>query len=439
MMEDQSWELARRLQAWSEGQLSRAIADAGSGNSMPTFVARQPIYDRNEGVYGYEILFRSRDTDSAEFADDNEATASTVVTTIADIGLEALVGPRMAFINVTREFLLNDFARLLPAGKVALELGRREAADADVRDKLRELADLGYLIVLDDFVMREDSEQLLDLAHMVKLDALSFTVEQLAEQVELVSQHDVRLIAERIENHEAFDHCRGAGFDLFQGYFFCQPNTVTGRGVPTNRLTQMELVAALQNPDVELEELDKVISRDLGISYRLLRFVNSAYFSLPRKVDSVHDAVVLLGSRNVRNWATLLTLATVDTHRSELVRTAMVRAKMCEELASAVGTVEPESAFTTGLFSVLDALMNVRMDEVLKELPLSRDVSVALLNHEGLLGQLLDWVLTYERGQFDQLEDASPVADLLLRDAYLKSVRWADEAMGAASSAAAAA
>ena len=247
--------------------------------------------------------------DTAEFTDDNAATASTIVTTIADIGLEALVGNRICFVNVTREFILNEFATLLPADRVALELGRLDAIDLDVRAKLAELREKGYTIVLDDFVLRSDSEPLLEVADMVKLDALSFSDQQLLDQAHELADRGIRLVAERIENHEAFERCKEAGFELFQGYFFCQPKTVTGKGVPAGRLAQVELVAALQDPDVELEELDAVISRDLGVSYRLLRFINSAYFSLPRRVDSVHDAIVLLGSRNVRSWAMLLTLA----------------------------------------------------------------------------------------------------------------------------------
>ncbi len=432
-MEENGWSLARRLESWPPPSLSRAISDAGSSEAAPTFVARQPIYDRRLEVFGYEMLFRGADVASAEFADDNAATASTVVTTIADIGLESLVGARTCFVNVTREFILNEFATLLPSDRVALELGRGVAADADVRAKLVELREKGYRIVLDDFVLRDDSMSLLEIADMVKLDALSFSDEQLVDQARELTAQGVRLVAERIENHEAFDRCKEAGFELFQGYFFCQPKTVTGKGVPANRLAQMELVVALQNPDVELEELDRVISRDLGVSYRLLRFVNSAYFSLPRRVDSVHDAIILLGSRNVRSWAMLLTLAEIDDQPSELVRTAMVRAKMGERIASALGTVDPESAFTVGLFSVLDALMSMRMEDVLSELPLSRDVSNALLAGEGLLGELLSWVITYERGDFGSLDSGSPAADAILRDAYLEAMRWADEATAASS------
>ncbi|HYX86488.1 MAG TPA: HDOD domain-containing protein [Gaiellales bacterium] len=430
-MSDPTWSQARRLQSWPPPSLSRAIADAGSAEASPTFVARQPIYDRAMEVYGYELLFRATNEDeAATIADLNEATASTIVTTFADIGLEALVGGRMCFVNVTREFILNDFVPLLPVGRVGLEISREVASDPNVALRLSELAEMGYIVVLHNFVMRPDSAPLLALAHMVKLDAHSFTDDQLRDQVRELSAHRVKLVAERIEDYAQFERCRAAGFEYFQGFFFCQPKTVTGKGIPSNRLAQVQLMAALQKPDVELEELDAVISRDLGVSYRLLRWINSAYFSLPRKVSSVHEALVLLGVRNVRSWAMLVTLAGLDDTPTELTRTAMLRAKMCELLAQALARPDTESYFTAGLFSVIDAFMNMRMVDVLAELPLAPGLHAALLEREGPLGEVLDWVTAYERGEFAALGEPVPSADRILRDAYVAALRYADETCG---------
>ena len=208
----------------------------------------------------------------------------------------------------------------------------------------------------------------------------------------------VRVAVAHLDDQAAYEFCRAAGADLFQGEFFCHPKTITGRGVPTNRLAQLELLAAVENPACELEDLDAVISRDLSLSYRLLRWINSAYFSLPRTVTSVREAVVLLGLRAVRNWATLITLANIDDQPSELVRTAMTRAKMAELVALGLGERDTEAYFTVGLFSALDALMNARMEDVLDSLPLGEDVRSALLRREGPMGDALSWVMAYERG-----------------------------------------
>ena len=426
-MIERAWSEARRLESWPPPSLSKAIASAGSATSSPSFVARQPIYDRQLDVYAYELLFRDGDVDHAEISDEESATASTVVTTFSDIGLDALVGGRCAFVNTTRDFIMHDFVTLLPAGRVVLELHRGDALDPEVLDKLRHLAELGYLIALDDFVIREDSLPLLEVAHFIKFDVQAFTRDQLADQVRALRDHKVRLIASKIEDHHTFDFCKEVGFDHFQGYFFCQPKTVTGRGIPSNRLTQMRLMAVLQNPHCPLEDLERAITTDLGVSFRLLRWINSAYFSLPRKVNSVHEALMLLGVRNVRSWALLMTLATIDDQPSELVRTAMIRGKMCELIAKAIDRPDPDAHFTVGLFSVVDAFMNMRMEDVLSELPLSIEVAAALRDQSGPLGEVLSWVLTYERGRFECLQPA-PEADSMLRDAYLVALRFAEEA-----------
>jgi EAL and modified HD-GYP domain-containing signal transduction protein len=406
---------ARRIESWPPPSLARAIQTAGGGEPAPSFAARQPIYDRALDVHAYELLFRAGDADHA------------VVTTFADIGLDALVAGRSGFVSVTRDFVMDGLVTLLPAGRVALELHLSDVLDSRVLSELTRLGGLGYTIVLDDFVMRDDSLPLLEVAHYVKLDVPAFTRDQLAEQVAELEPYDVELIAAGIEDHHTFEFCKEAGFDYFQGYFFCQPRTVAGHGIPPNRLSQLRMMAVLQDPDCEPDDLEHAISSDLGLSIRLLRWINSAYFLLPRKVSSVREALMLLGVRNVRSWALLMTLAGIEDQPSELIRTAMTRAKMCELVAQALDRPDADAHFTVGLFSVVDAFMDTSMRDVLSELPLSPEVSEALLERSGHLGEVLDWVLAYERGQFECLTP-SPRADAVLRDAYVVALRFADEA-----------
>jgi EAL and modified HD-GYP domain-containing signal transduction protein len=313
---------------------------------------------------------------------------------------------------------------------VALELHRADAVDAQVLAELERLGGLGYTIVLDGFVVRDDSLPLLEVADYVKLDARAFSREQLTAQVAQLEPYDVELIAAGIEDHLTFELCKEVGFDYFQGDFFCRPRTVAGHGIPANRLAQMRMMAVLQDPDRELD-LERAISGDLGLSDRLLRWINSAYFLLPRKVGSVREALMLLGARNVRSWALLMTLAGIEDQPAELIRTAMTRAKMCELVAQALDRPDADSHFTVGLFSVVDALMDTSMRDLLSELPLPAEVSDALLGGSGHLGEVLDWVLAYERGDFECLTP-SPRADAVLRDAYVVALRFADEAESAA-------
>jgi len=409
----------------------RAVADISAGNAegvvSPSFVARQPIYDARLDVYAYELLFRSADIDFADHRDGDSATASTVVATFADIGLDALVGGRCAFVNATRDFVTRGFVSLLPAGRVALELSAEDAGDPQVRAELERLAGQGYLIAIHGLCAVEDADALLEVAHFVKIDVRSLMRKEVAHQVRRLAGHKVRLIAEKIEDHESFEFCKRIGFDYFQGFFFCQPKTVTGRGVPANRLTQMRLMAVLEDPACSADELEGAITEDLGVSIRLLRWINSPYFSLPRKVESVREALTLLGEKNVRSWALLVTLAGVDDQPSELARTGMIRAKMCELIARALDRPNPDAHFTVGLFSVADAQMGMAMSDVVAELPLSPAVSDALRDHSGPLGEVLSWVIAYERGQFDAFT-ASLGRDTLLRDTYVVALRFADEA-----------
>jgi c-di-GMP phosphodiesterase len=414
---------ARRIASWPPPSLARAIETGATGESAPSFAARQPIYDRALGVHAYELVFRAGDTEVA--------IAGTVVTSFADIGLDALVGGRPGFVNVTRDFVMHGLATLLPAGRVALELHHPDVLDPQVLAELTRLSGLGYTIVLDDFVMRDDSRPLLEVAHYLKLDVQAFTPDQLAEQVAGLKPYNVKLIATGIDDHTTFEFCNEAGFDYFQGYFFCRPRAVAGNGIPANRLAQMRMMAVLHDPDCELDALEHAICNDLGLSIRLLRWINSAYFLLPRKVSSVREALMLLGVRNVRSWALLMTLAGIEDQPGELIRTAMMRAKMCELVAQALDRADADAHFTVGLFSVVDAFMNTSMRDVLSELPLSPEVSDALLERSGHLGEVLDWVLTYERGRFECLTP-SPRADAVLRDAYVVALRFADEAESSA-------
>jgi len=418
-----TWSEARRIESWPPPSLARAVQNAGGGEPAPSFAARRPIYDRGLDVHAYALLFRAGDT--------GQATAETVVTTFADIGLDALVGGRSGFVSVTRDFVMGGLVTTLPAERVALELHRSDVVDPQVLAELERLGGLGYTIVLDGFVVRGDSMPLLEVADYVKLDARVFSRDELAEQVAELEPYDVELIAAGIEDHATFELCKEVGFDYFQGDFFCRPRTVAGHGIPANRLAQVRMMAVLQDPDCELDDLEQAISGDLGLSVRLLRWINSAYFLLPRKVGSVREALLLLGVRNVRSWALLMTLAGIEDQPGELIRTAMTRAKMCELMAQALDRPDPDAHFTVGLFSVVDAFMDTSMPDVLNELPLPAEVSDALLGRCGHLGEVLDWVLAYERGDFECLTP-SPRADAMLRDAYVVALRFADEAESSA-------
>ncbi|HLK42876.1 MAG TPA: HDOD domain-containing protein [Thermoleophilia bacterium] len=411
------WTSARRLQSWPAPALSQAIAQKGSSAAATRFVSRHPIHDRQLRACGYELRFHG----DAQVSDETAAAATAIVSTVADIGLDALVGTRRAWLSATRTLICSDTLMLLPAERVTIQVGRTVAGGPDVVTHLSRLRSKGYRIALTDVVVRDDVLPLLDAVDAVKIDVSDLTDEQLQSQIQLLAGRELEIVAQAVDSRDRYDACVAAGFDRFQGDFFCEPHAVAGRGVPAGRTAQMQLLSALQDPGAGLEEIEQAIRLDVGVGFRLLRFINSAYFPLPRRVSSVHEALVLLGLDNVRNWALLMTFSSMEDRPAELTRTATTRAQMCDRLARRLGRPDPEAYFTAGLFSVLDAFMGMRMEDALASLPLTEPLQDALLRCEGPLGEVLGWVLRYEAG-----DDPPAGTSELLGRAYLEALQFAD-------------
>ncbi|MDP1708954.1 MAG: HDOD domain-containing protein [Gammaproteobacteria bacterium] len=394
---------------------------------MPNaFIARQPIYDRALDVIGYELLFRSGETSHANFADADQATSQVMLNAFMEIGLENIVGEHLAFFNLTRAFIVGHYRLPFPPGRGCLEILESVAMDDAVVAAVRHLSSQGYTIVLDDFVYHEKLRPLVEIADIIKIDVLAQGHVEVQRDVSLLRKYGAKLLAEKVETQEMLDFCRELGFDYYQGYFFCKPKVISGSRMPTNRIAALQLLAALQNPDISVTELETLVERDVAMSYKLMRCINSAFYSLPRKVESIRQAIIILGSQWLRTWVSLMVLTNIDDKPRELLVTAMVRAKMCELLATAAGQKGSERFFVAGLFSVLDALMDRPLEDLLKMLPLADEVSNALLHYQGPIGKTLKCVLAYDRGQWDDVH--CPVMDTAgVAQAYLDSVAWAEQ------------
>ncbi len=261
---------------------------------------------------------------------------------------------------------------------------------------------------------------------VVKLDLIAMDRTRLEEYVGSLRKRKVKLLAEKVETQEVFDLCKNLGFDYFQGYFLCRPNVIKGHRMPATRLVILRLLAKLQAPDIEFRDLEEIVRQDVSLSYKLLRLINSAFYARPAEIKSIRQALTLLGLRQVQAWVSLLVLSKIDDKPHELMITAMMRAKMCEFLALISQEHSAETGFMTGLFSVLDALLDLPPEEVLASLPLSEDITSALLHYEGSLGALLRCILAYERGDWEGVAYPGLEAGVV-RDAYLKSLSWATE------------
>jgi len=385
-------------------------------------LARQPIFDNDLGIDGFELLYREVGADGRP-VDGGKATATVLVAALADVGLQRLVGEQRAFLNVDRDFLMAFRPLPLPPERVVLELVEDQLVDDELVEVLTELVDDGFTLALDNFDHRPAYEPLLGLAHIAKLDVQALSEQRVADNIGILRERGLEIIAEKVETRDELDRCRKLGITRFQGFFFERPELVSGRPTPTLRLGA--IAELLEAEDDDFDALERLISHDVGVSHKLLRLANSAHVAPRNEVRSVRHALALIGGRTVRRWTTLLMLAEAQGHAHELLVTALVRARCCEVRADRDAAVDADRAFTVGLFSVADALLDMPLAEVLDALPFDEALTAALLEHAGPEGRLLKAVVDYEHGRF---EDAAGNQDVTgLSDAYYDAVEWATE------------
>ncbi len=395
---------------------------------MPdVFIGRQPIFDQNFEVCAYELLFRSReDQQSADFIDGDSATSRVMLNTFADIGLSKLVGKHQAFINLTRYFLEDPQRIVMPPGQIVLEVLEDVEPDDMILETLKVLKNQGHTIALDDFIYHEKLQPMVSLADIIKIDITILSMEEIRQHVELFRRQSIRLLAEKVETYEEFEALKEIGFDYYQGYFFSKPTIIQGKGLESNQLSIMRLVASVNDASLEVSELSEIIGTDISLSHKILKFINSAASGLRTQVDSIQRAVVLLGLNKIKNWVSLIALASTPDKPEALSTLALVRARTCEQLARTCAQPKPDSFFTIGLFSTLDAMMNQPIEDLLVELPLSEELKSALVNRDGVYGQALNCVVAMETNSFCNIEFME-LELVELSEIYLSAILWADQ------------
>ncbi len=393
------------------------------------FIARQPIYNRDKLVMGYELLYRNSLLNEAIIQDADQASCETILNSFMHIGIDNIAGSALAFVNLPREFLINENLTPMFNEQTILEILEDIEPDEDVINGIKRLKAKGYRIALDDFVFKEKLIPFVELADFIKIDILALTTEEVEEQLTLLKPYKVQFIAEKIETHELHQFCYELGFDYFQGYFYCYPEMLKKKSIPSNKLVILNLIQSLQKPDIESHDLEKILVQDITLSYKLLRYINSATFGLRREVDSIKDAIILLGINNLKNWVSLIMMSKiVESKPTELIVTGMIRGKMCELLAEKHHPEIKHQMFVIGLFSVLDALMDQPLIDLLDSVILSTDIKLALLDFAGNQGKIYNYVLQYEKSNWNELYNSDINAAELIQS-YLASVNWADQSM----------
>ncbi|MDO6460203.1 HDOD domain-containing protein [Granulosicoccaceae sp. 1_MG-2023] len=391
------------------------------------FIGRQPILDRDMQLYAYELLFRSgQQGNQAGTPDDDFATSQVITTAFTDIGLDKLVRDKFAFVNVPYRFIVEPDLLPMDPDQVVLELLESVQIDDAVVAGIETLHKRGFTIALDDFIYSRDYDRVLPYVDLIKIDITQFPPEQWATEVARARHYGCRVLAEKVETQEEYARLRALKVDYYQGYFFARPSVVAGQRIASSKLSLLQLLAGINDPDIELEELQRLISKDVGISVKSLNYVNSAASGLNRKVESIHEAIIYLGRNTIRSWVTLIIMASVDDKPDELMIMALVRARFCEMLAARLGRERQDRYFTVGLFSVLDSLLDAPLEEIIEPMSLPGSMQKALLRHEGEKGAMLRLAMDMEFG-FAGDEDFAGVGTDELADMHLEALSWADD------------
>lgn len=400
--------------------------------STEAFIARQPIVNGNHQLMAYELLFRhSAHAETAQIDSDVDAGITVIANTLCNMGTEWLLKGKLAFVNMELSMLTSGFSTLLPADKVVIEVVETVEPTPEVIDRISELRQAGYRFALDDFHFRPELEPLLQLANYVKLDVLAHSAAELATMARQLRRYPVKLIAEKVETLEQFRHCRELGFDYFQGYYFARPENMVSKIINPGHATVLQLLDKVRQ-GADTRDLEALFKKDVALTFKLLRYINSAGFGLSCEVQSIRHAVSILGMQPLYRWLTLLLVTAGGSPTSPtLSRTAITRGRLCELLGKHIlARNDQDNLFIVGVFSLLPAFLEMPMDQVLERVVISDKIADALLDRSGIYGPFLSLVEAVESGDESQLENLATSLMLSpgqVSEAHLQSLAWVEQ------------
>jgi len=398
---------------------------------MDIYVARQPIFRKDKTVFAYELLFRDGTSNFFTGIDGNVATSNVLSHSYFSIGLENISGNNLAFINFTRDLLLKQIPQLFSRDKLVVEVLEDVQPDEDVITACKELSQKGYPIALDDFFYHSDMKPLIELANIIKFDFRSTDLMEIKKIIQQLSKYKLKFLAEKVETNDEFKKALAMGFEYFQGYFFSKPEVIKGKDISSNQINLLEIMAEINKDDFQFKKIEAIIARDVAVSYKLMRYINSAYFRMARKISSIKQALALLGEKGVRNFLSLVAMTKLAENKpDELIKTSIIRAKFCELVGEKNKTgIDPSELFTLGLFSSIDAVLDDTMENLMSKLPLSDDLKKALIGTEGALNNYIKLAVSYEKGDWEGVSRylaAIRVDGSLLPQIYIDAVIWAE-------------
>jgi c-di-GMP-related signal transduction protein len=398
--------------------------------SYTRYIARQPILDREQNTHGYELLFRAGPEKFFRSNDPDLATCHTIDFSML-FGSSALTGGLPAFINCTRNILLHDVITLLPRDRVVIEVLEGVTANDETIGACDRLRRAGYSIALDDYIPTPDTLKLLPFASMVKVDFLATNAGSQAAIASDMRRRGIKLVAEKVETCEQFQFALRLGFHYFQGYFFCKPQTLSMQDIPCSKVSYLHVLKIANRDVYDIDELEQAILQEPSLCYRLLRYLNSAAFGL-FPIRSIRHALSLLGQREIRKWVSIVVAIAISSDRpSELISSALIRAKTCEALAALSGE-DSNGAFMVGIMSLMDAILDRPMEIVLSQLPLTPECKHALRGVDNPLGKVLQLAVCCERGAWNEIARIArsrALSQHSIWEAHREACQWSIETL----------
>lgn len=402
---------------------------------METYVARQPIFDKQQNVFAYELLHRSGLYNSFLNSDGDQATSELITNSLLVIGFSTLTRGKMAFVNFTKNLLEQDIATILPPQFTVIEILEDIEPDESLLRACKKLKNMGYLLALDDFVYHEKYKLLIELADIIKIDFLSIGITERSDIIKRIGNQRIKFLAEKIETKDDFMQALQMGYSYFQGYFFSKPIILSGKDIPAHKLTYFQILQEINKPIFSFDAIEKLIKTDVSLSYKLLKFINSSSFGFRTQIHSLNQALILLGKNGIIKWLSLVALKSLGEDKpSELFVTAICRGNLCELLANKVCLHNRSSdLFLMGMLSLIDAFLDQPLESILAELPIPQDVKDALLGESSKLRDIYETAVSYEQGQWQKLVNTASKLNLEVKDMisiYLESIELTNRIIG---------
>lgn len=396
------------------------------------FMARQPVFNTDKTVFGYELLFRNGFKNAFPHVDGDDATSNLISNMLLPFDTNSVLGGKKGLINFTRELILQKIPLFLPNESFIIEVLEDIEPDQEVIDALSNFNQKGFTIALDDFVYHKKFHPMMELCRMIKFDLKQTPLDTLYEILEeITNNYEITLLAEKIETHEEFEQAWNMGFTLFQGYFFSKPEMISTSGIAAGQVTKLGLIKEFNRSELDIEKAETLIKNDAAISYKLLKFINSAYFARLNPINTIKDAITYIGTDELKKFIRVIVMADLNQGKpNELIRASIIRAKMCEKLGAILKVnYTKDELFTLGLFSMMDAMLDCNMEDILEHINFSDRMKDAMLGKNKHINNILQIIDTINQGRWDsnffKIISGKKI-ETKLPDIYLDSVDMAN-------------